>query len=82
MVQRVGAVGAMIAVLAHHWQRIPVLTPLATLIGPTEGDAGDEIDDLDESNAQTSDTESVQAAAAPSAAPLHLTEPCPADIRL
>jgi predicted PurR-regulated permease PerM len=81
-----GAVGAMIAVpllilLYTFGQHIPVLSPLATLIGPTEGDADDEIDEVGESNAQASDPESVQAAAAPSIDPLHLTEPGPADIR-
>ena len=45
-----GVVGAMIAVpllilLYTFGQHIPVLSPLASLIGPTEGDVGDEDED-------------------------------------
>jgi predicted PurR-regulated permease PerM len=59
-----GAVGAMIAVpllilLYTFGQHIPVLSPLATLIGPTEGD---EIDDVDDSQPDSSDPAPVQAA--------------------
>lgn len=47
-----GAVGAMIAVpllilLYTFGQRIPVLSPLVSLIGPTEGDLDDGLDDDD-----------------------------------
>ena len=47
-----GAVGAMIAVplliLVYTFgQHIPVLSPLASLIGPTEGDVDDDLDSDD-----------------------------------
>ena len=81
-----GAVGAMIAVpllilLYTFGQHIPVLSPLATLIGPTEGDVGDEIDEVGDSHADTSDAGPVQAAATPSITPFHLNKSDSADIR-
>jgi predicted PurR-regulated permease PerM len=62
-----GAVGAMIAVpllilLYTFGQHIPVLSPLATLIGPTEGDVGDEIDEAGDSHPDSPDPGPVQAA--------------------
>jgi predicted PurR-regulated permease PerM len=58
-----GAVGAMIAVpllilLYTFGQHIPVLSPLATLIGPTEGD---EIEEVDDPQPDSSDPAPVQA---------------------
>jgi predicted PurR-regulated permease PerM len=63
-----GAVGAMIAVpllilLYTFGQHIPVLSPLATLIGPTEGDVGDEIDEAGDPRPESPDPGPVHAAA-------------------
>jgi hypothetical protein len=63
-----GAVGAMIAVpllilLYTFGQHIPVLSPLATLVGPTEGDVDDEIDEAGDSRPDSPGPGRVQAAA-------------------
>jgi predicted PurR-regulated permease PerM len=81
-----GAVGAMIAVpllilLYTFGQHIPVLSPLATLIGPTEGDVGDEIDESGDSHADSPDAASVQAAATSSTTPFHLAKLDSAEVR-
>jgi len=82
-----GAVGAMIAVpllilLYTFGQHIPVLSPLATLIGPTEGDVDDEIDEVGASfPGDSSDAAPAQTVAPLTSIPLHVTTSGPAAIR-
>jgi predicted PurR-regulated permease PerM len=77
-----GAVGAMIAVpllilLYTFGQHIPVLSPLASWIGPTEGDVDDEIDEGTNLKPDSPDPGPLQPAAELGAVPLPLATPDP-----
>jgi predicted PurR-regulated permease PerM len=79
-----GVVGAMIAVpllilLYTFGQHIPVLSPLATLIGPTEGDVDDEIDEVGDSSDST-DAALAQAAVTLASIRSHVATSAPAAI--
>ena len=56
------------------------LSPLATLIGPTEGDVGDEIDEIGDSFPDFADTAPTQAAATLTTIPVGVTTSGPAAI--
>jgi len=61
-----GAVGAMVAVpllilLYTFGQRIPALSPLASMIGPTEGESDDDKDAEEDADAEAETEEMPQA---------------------